>query len=196
MKATLPAALALAAMLSAPADADARGIMLITHGDQIRELVPKPGAPGSKLQQGLKVGYLNSYGGVFWLDFWTWGGGYCVYKPDNQGCEAISPTAAAKRLGVPESELPEPFFYRFPLGLFILFVGGVLFGILALFGAIATRREDAKAADLLAEPLYQDMLAVPEGRWQHFLVSKGVPEREAAGNVRVLKSVRARQAGE
>ena len=75
---SFPALAALAA-LGAPRTATAGKLMLITRGDQIRELTPTPGAPGGELTDGLKVGHLCSYAGLFWIDFWTWDGQYCVY---------------------------------------------------------------------------------------------------------------------
>ena len=73
------AALVALAALGAPRTATAGKLMLITRGDQIRELTPTPGAPGGELTDGLKVGHLCSYAGLFWIDFWTWDGQYCVY---------------------------------------------------------------------------------------------------------------------
>ena len=113
--------LVLLASLGVPRTAEARKFMLITSGDQIRELTPAPGAPGLAQGGGMKVGHVCSYGGLFWIDFWTWGGQYCAYKAENQReCQVVPPSVAAVLPGVPEDELPTPFFYRFPLGLVVL----------------------------------------------------------------------------
>jgi len=69
----------LAHLFLAPSEAGAK-IMLITHGDTIAHLgdllkVP-PGAKGLPVGQTLGVGYKWSYGGLFWIDFWTWVGEY------------------------------------------------------------------------------------------------------------------------
>ena len=174
----------LLALLADPQRADARGILLITHGDQIRELKPAADAPVNKLSGGLKVGYLSSYGGVFWLDFWTWGGKYCLYR--GKECEVIEPKMAAMLLGVPENKLPKPFFYRFPLGLFILAMLALGFGLLAALGHYSTWSQKKRARKLITDPDYQDAMRLPAGKRADFLASRGVPEREIEPNLRVL----------
>lgn len=115
----------------APGTASAK-IMLITTGDTITHLgdlgkVP-PGAKGLPLGGTIGVGYKWSYGGLFWIDFWTWGGEYCLHVGDKY--EPISPEQAAQLLGR-DSPPGRPFLYKFPLGLIIL-------AVVALFGIIGT----------------------------------------------------------
>ena len=162
------AAAALACVFLAPSEAGAK-IMLITTGDTVTvlgkvqvQLPPKPetppaGKPKGKSGKGqpaespdmgldmagLEVVYHWSYGGLFWIDFWTWGGEYCVMIGDKQAV-VIPPELAAKLLG--RTDPPSrPFLYKFPLGLLIL--GGI--AVLAVIGkVVGGRAEKAADADL------------------------------------------------
>jgi hypothetical protein len=140
------------AFLFIPTEASAKGVILITHGDTITHLGDPPQQP-EKPDSTVKVGFKSSYGGLFWMDFWTWGGEFCLYEGNNY--EPIDRATAARLLGKPENELKEPFLYRFPLGLLILAVLAVLFGALLIFGAILQAIEKAKAAKLRSDPIYE-----------------------------------------
>jgi len=180
-------ALVLVASLGVPRTAEAGKLMLITHGDQIRELTPTPGAPDLVKVDGLKIGYVNSYGGLFWIDFWTWGGQYCVYAAENQReCQVIPPGVAATMLGVPEDQLPTPFFYRFPLGLVILAGLGLAFGVAAAFGTYSEWSERKLARRLITQPLYEKVMTLPPGERAAYLAAEGVPEKEAEANLLAL----------
>ena len=179
--------LVLLASLGVPRTAEARKFMLITSGDQIRELTPAPGAPGLAQGGGMKVGHVCSYGGLFWIDFWTWGGQYCAYKAENQReCQVVPPAVAAVLPGVPEDELPTPFFYRFPLGLVVLAGLGLAFGVSAAFGTYFEFAERKLARRLVTLPLYEKVMTLPPGERAAFLASEGVPPKEAEANLRAL----------
>jgi len=75
------------------------------------------------------VGYKYSYVAFLWVDLWSWGGTYCVYQCFETKYWPVKPEEAARLLGKKESELETPFWYRYPLGLFI-------FGPIFLIGAI------------------------------------------------------------
>lgn len=137
-----------------PAEASAKGIILITTGDQIRELGPiAPSARGTLPPQA-KVGYKNDHFGLFWMDIWTWNGGYCVYMAE--GYEPIDEATAQRLLGAPGVPITTPFFYRYPLMLLILASIAGLIGALTVFGMI-TEHFDAKAvAALRQQTVYQD----------------------------------------
>lgn len=137
----------------APSDASAK-IMLITTGNTISHLgpvqTPPPAASGrsrfgmneatpeSVLRQ---VGYKYDYGGLFWIDFWTWGGEYCLYDGDKT-YHPITPEEAARFLG--RTDPPSrPFLFKFPLGLLIL--GGIL--VLGIIGAIFNKKEPTGQTD-------------------------------------------------
>ncbi len=71
-----------------PSSASAK-IVLITRGETINHVADIPQPTKNQLlqeirQQGgkcadLAVGFRYRYFGVFWLDFWTWGGQYCTF---------------------------------------------------------------------------------------------------------------------
>ncbi len=181
------AGLVLLASLGVPQTAEAGKLMLITRGDQIRELTPTPGAPNLVRIDGLKVGYVNSYGGLFWIDFWTWCGQYCVYAADNQReCQVVPPGVAATMLGVPEDQLPTPFFYRFPLGLIVLAGLAVGFGVSTAFKKYVAAKNGKLARRLITLPLYEKAMTLPAGERAAFLASEGVPEKEIEANLRAL----------
>ncbi len=75
------------------------------------------------------VGYRYDYAGLFWVEFWTWGGKFCIYGGDSEPIP-ISRARAAELLGRPASELEKPFVYRYPPGL--LFLGAVVFLIVVV----------------------------------------------------------------
>ncbi len=117
-------ALALATVtLSAPQEAEAKGIMIITHGEAVLHYADLDAdiREGLKTETGheLKVGYLYSNFGLFWLDLWTWGGEYCLYEGDD--VLRVTPEQAAEVLKTTPDKLGKPLLFTFPLGLLILF---------------------------------------------------------------------------
>lgn len=132
----------------APGTASAK-IALITTGDTITHLgdvgkVPG-GAKGLPFGGTIGVGYKWSYAGLFWIDFWTWGGEYCLHVGDRY--EPITPEKAAEYLG--QTAPPgRPFLYKFPLGLLIL-GGFLLFGVLGtIFKSRKEHQEEQGDDDL------------------------------------------------
>ncbi len=89
-----------------------------TRGETISDLgVPRN---AGQIEPGIRVAYKYGYESYFWLECWTWGGKYCVYRPVDQKYRLISAAEAATLLGIQENELSVPFGYRFPLGWFVL----------------------------------------------------------------------------
>jgi len=123
--------------LAWPAQASAKGAVLITHGDTIADLGPIAAMPdgedGDELR-GHKVGYKYSYFGLFWLDAWTWDGEFCVFEGNN--FMPVSQEMATALLGKSASA---PVFYRLP-PLLLLILAFVAFKIL-------TRSKDQDAAE-------------------------------------------------
>src|SRR5262245_16920122 len=78
----LPAVLA--AALLAPSRADA-GLLVVTSGPTVKHLGEIADA---HKREGLRdkgfthaaIGFRYHQFGLFWLEFWTWDGGYCVYE--------------------------------------------------------------------------------------------------------------------
>jgi hypothetical protein len=121
--------------------ASAKGIMIITHGDTVSDL-GAPTGPAAKVLDlmygpGTRVGYKYSYGGLFWIDVWTWDGGYCLHR-DNSA-ETITKEQAAEFLGTTPDKLGKPFFYRFPHVPFFLIVIGLP---VLIFKVMQARKQD------------------------------------------------------
>jgi len=118
--------------------------VLVTWGESISHI----GDAGPQAQQthgGTKVGYRYDYFGIFWIDFWTHGGTFCVY--DEKRYAPLPPAEAARLLGTSDSSLSSPFLYKVPLGWLIV---GPLILIWAICARITKRR------DLAVDALFQD----------------------------------------
>jgi hypothetical protein len=145
--------LAAAALCLGPSAAQAK-FVLITHGDTIAHQGEVPAQFRTPDLPSTAIGFKYSYFGVFWLDLWTWGGTYCLYK-DKTYWE-LEPKAAALLLGKSESELQRPFLYTFPLGLLILVPLVVLGGAIQLFH----KPPPNPAAELLKDERYVRALTI------------------------------------
>lgn len=123
------ASVALLAMALSPSIASAKkGIVLITTGETITPL-------GSANEQNLtlKVGYKYDYFGIFWLDFWTSGGTFCLHDGDR-----YAPITREQAEAILGSKASPPFLYHVPLGWLI--VGPLV--VLGVFLAIRNRRRN------------------------------------------------------
>jgi hypothetical protein len=132
--------------------------VLITHGDTIDhvgEVSPQFRVQfPDKVPPDAKVGFKYSHFGVFWIDLWTWGGTYCLYK--GRQIWELKPEQAAVLMGKKESELSKPFLYTFPLGLVILVPGVVLYNVVRLL----RKPPPNPVAELLRDERYQRALAI------------------------------------
>jgi hypothetical protein len=200
-----------ACALFSPAQASARGFVLVTWGETIKH-VGEATHEAEGVHQRIRVGFKYGYWGVFWLDLWTHGGTYCVYE--GKQFSPIAPHEAARLLGKSESELGKPFLYRVPLGWLIfgpLIVLGIVVATLGKgsgdeTGALFQDARYQKALDILNEryakppadaitaqaPAPPDP-AEPQRRFQsafdagvQHLVVEGVPREQAEKNLAAL----------
>jgi hypothetical protein len=163
---------AIALVFLGPASAEAKGIVLITHGDTIALIGPLKAEfrEHRKLRgSDINVGFRYDYFGIFWLDLWTWGGEYCLY--DDKNYEPIPPNKAALLMGIAEGDLTRPFNYRFPIGLLILL------GILAVAVPLMLLRKPPqdRLTPLLQDPRYVKALEILAAE-QKRLAEAGTPE--------------------
>ena len=122
-------ALAVAAVFCLPSTAQARKFFLITSGETVTHVEELPADVKQVLQEKMgmptdvAVGYSYSYFGIFWIDFWTWGGKHVLFR-GNQTWE-VPPSVLAEMLGKREKDLSVPKLYRFPPGVIglVLIVG-------------------------------------------------------------------------
>ena len=70
--------------------APASAAVLITRGETIKHVADIPSPEKENLQADLlrianrnvqpAVGFAYKYWGIFWIDFWTWDGRFCIYE--------------------------------------------------------------------------------------------------------------------
>lgn len=155
MKQTLlPMLLAIAFLV--PGSAESRGLVVITHGEDITEIgeVVDEHKEAIKAELGgdAKIGFIHEAFGVFWLNIWTWDGQNCIYLNDQYW--EVEPEQAATLLGQPDSTLRNPVFYTFPPGLL------VLIAIVAIFipYKVVSSRNENRVKKLFDDPRYQQAL--------------------------------------
>jgi hypothetical protein len=143
---------------NAPA-ASAKGIIIINTGEGITLVgdakFPAGVNPPAEAKTCTQVGYVYSRFGIFWVDLWRWDGAYCLYDGKDDGFR-IPPEIAAELLGVPESELPKPFWYRFPGGIVV----GAVIVLAIIIGQVSKHRKQKEVASLTTNPDYQNAVAL------------------------------------
>jgi hypothetical protein len=139
--ALLAAGILLAA--SAPSSA-ARAPVVVTHGNDVKDIGPIVGGKPEEIGS-LRVGFKFDHFGFWFINFWTWGGTYCVYENDEY--MPISNEEAARLLGK-EGSLWNPFLYTFPIGL--LLIAGII-GLWVL-NQVLDHRQHKAAAEPTATP--------------------------------------------
>jgi hypothetical protein len=114
-----------------PAQAEAKGFILITYGDDISKVADIPAAQMEGVKQATgaanpAIGYKYNQFGVFFLNVWTWDGDYVLYENDTYW--DLGAAGAAQLLGIPADQLKKPLGYKIPPGLIlilVLIIGGV-----------------------------------------------------------------------
>jgi hypothetical protein len=200
--------LAVAVAVAGPSRA-AAGIVMVTAGPTIKHLGDVPAAKLAAAQSAERdanlrrgrvdvfgkgmsrpaVGFRYNYFGLFWVEFWTWGGEFCLYE----GTTAVrlSQGQAADLLGREPVDLRKPFNYSYPPGLL------VLAGLAAIIlpALLLTKRRQSLAKKLLDDPRYQhalDLLCQGKQSEEAFeeavlsLQREGLSRDEAASKLRVL----------
>lgn len=118
-----------------PVRAEAKGILFITYGESITDISDLP-AEARKIinDPELHFGYRYSYIGLFWLDIWTWGGEFCLFKGNTY--QSISQEDAAKLM--PANLIKKPFFYSYPFLLLLIMLSIAAVVLLGIFGYVAS----------------------------------------------------------
>lgn len=204
-RANLLLAVLVALLCLAPARAYAGGFFLVTYGDSFKYLGDVPAAQMAAIQQATgkdpQIGYKYSYVGLFWIDVWTWGGEYCLYKDKTYW--SLDRSQAAALLGLDEAALPKPWTYRYPPGLLILGVLALLLIVSFIQGSRNMRKADVLLADLRYKRALEMLRAgtLPEGgQWSEwrkqvigqaveYLVGEGIEEPRARADVNLLELV-------
>lgn len=130
-----------------PRDAHARrgGIILITTGDTITDIGPIAEEHREAVEEttgpGARVVYGYSYGGVFWLDLWTYDGAFYVQDQRDE-LWSLTDEEAAELLGGSASP---PLGYRFPPLLVLLGLSALVYAARAV---IMQRRMHRAMADV------------------------------------------------
>lgn len=121
-----------------PQAMQAKGIVLFTHGDTIWKVTDKQ--PEELRSEGLSIGYKFWYGGLFWIDFLTSDGTFCLFKGDNY--QPITEAEAEQFAG---EDLTTPFLYRWPLGWLIV---GALAVLMVASKLLSGAKTQAGSSDL------------------------------------------------
>ena len=141
------------------ANADAQ--FLITHGEKFssygdvpEEIRAEMRAEGEEVLT--EIGYKYDHFGLFWLELWTWDGGWCVFNEDTNTYFPLEKTQAAILLDESPDDLGKPFRYKFPLLLVIV----VVLVILGAIGSRVGKSNEDKIKKLLADDRYQQAVAI------------------------------------
>ena len=150
------------ALVSFTEEAQARGLVLITHGETVKYVADLPDEMAERIfkihKRNLAVGYKYSAFGIFWLDLWTWDGEHClfdgddIFKVDEKQFEQIA--------GKPKSQFSKPWYYTFPPGLLV--IAGI-FAVSIPFIMKANARDkalQAKFEELIDDSRYQQALEI------------------------------------
>jgi hypothetical protein len=190
---------AVLALCSTPAHAG-RGFVLITSGDSIShvaDLMPELAAEADKeLGPGVAVGYKYEQFGLFFIEFWTWGGQYVLFRDDEYWTPGDATVAAAAGVASVE-DLGKPILYRAPLGLLVLgglVVGYVLYRLVAGRSAPDPEQPTMASFELAHDPRYLGALQLYEqnpqmppderfARAAFHLIQQGIAEPEANANL-------------
>ena len=156
--------LAAAWLWSSPAEA--KGLVLVTSGETVKHVADLAEEQKESVEtlSGTKpaIGFRYSYGGIFWLDFWTWDGEYCLFvkEGDKWRYEPLEPAEAAELAGSKEGELPRPIFYTFPPGL--LLVGAIV--VIWIGVTLAKRSKDKQFSrhleSVMNDPRYKRAMEI------------------------------------
>lgn len=122
-----------------PTAMEAKGIVLFTHGDTIWKVTDK--RSDELRSEGLSIGYKFWYGGLFWIDFLTSDGTFCLFKGDTY--QPITEAEAEQFAG---EDLASPFLYRWPLGWLIV---GALAVLMVASKLLSGAKTKAGSSDLI-----------------------------------------------
>lgn len=157
-------AVTLASLVASAAHARRGGVILITTGNTIKHVaeVANEMKPVVRAVTGTSanyhVGYLHERIGVFWIDFWTWGGEYVLYDDSEEELWSLDEEETASFVGTTPDDLSKPIFYTFPPGLLIVgAIGAVCIG-LETQARKSTSQTNAEVERLLADPRYERSL--------------------------------------
>lgn len=163
----------LALVLLYPSRADARrgGIIVITHGEVVKHVGDVVDDLKAEVREATgsaavpSVGFVYSAFGVFWLDFWTWDGKYCLYSGDTYW--DLDPEQSAELLGISQSELSKPFVYTCPPGLLVVLGIGALVAGNTWRQRSRIRAYHDKLRALLEDSRYRGALKILQDHYAH-----------------------------
>jgi hypothetical protein len=159
----LPAALVL--LLSVPSAS--RAVVLITRGDTLKELgkvnperlsaLTNPALRDAlkPMAARLAVAFEYHYWGIWWVDFWTWGGKFVVHDTSTATVYDISAEEAGALLDG-SGTASKPFWYTFPPGLLI--IAGII--ALCIIGGLFSMAKERKVKELFDNDAYVQALNI------------------------------------
>lgn len=108
--------------------ADAK-FFLITYGEQVADIGPVATEQLSEVRSltnspSVRVGYCYQGIGLFWINFWTWSGTFCLYD-DQNNVWTLNETSAQMFSGQLGQQMSPPWTYHFPPGLGVFFLAAL-----------------------------------------------------------------------
>jgi hypothetical protein len=105
----------------------------------------------------IKAGYVYQRIGVFWINIWTWGGEFALFR--NSGStieyEALAKEELAAMIGVDPATIKPPLSYRIPFLFRLIGYAAALGGAFLALGAVLMVVDKRKLAKLKSDPTYQ-----------------------------------------
>lgn len=142
-----------------PTTVQAIGHVIENRGERISDVgavIEKHAAEvqlATRAAKTVRVGFVYDYNGLYFVDFWTWGGRFCLYEEDKFW--ELTPAQAGDLLGKPADQLSKPWRYRFPVGLVLLAALVLFVSWFPISHRLSRRRKAGRYESLLADPRYQ-----------------------------------------
>lgn len=116
--------------------------------DELRALTPDQAVP--------RVGFVYDYHGLFYVDFWTSRGRYCLYSGERFA--PVEDGIAAEMLGISQDDLSKPLLYRFPWGLSILVGFFLCVSAYRFLDNRSYKKEEKRLESLVNDPTYRQTI--------------------------------------
>lgn len=149
------------AVLGTGASAHARGIPLFIQtgyaSEEMGQIKPEHQQQLVAAGENLKAGYVYQRVACFWINIWTWGGEYALFRDAGSNIEyqPLSKEELADLIGEDPENIKPPLAYRVPFLFRIVGYAAVLGGVFLALGLALTFADKRKLKELRRDPTYQ-----------------------------------------